>query len=50
MLVRFLPLETSLPVRMRRLEARRRAALTDGWDPDVSDRLCENDFFSILLK
>ena len=32
-------------MRTRRSEARRRAALTDGWDPDVSDYLFENEFF-----
>ena len=37
--------ETSPPTRAHRSEARRRAALTDGWDPDVSGCLFENEFF-----
>ena len=45
MLVWVPPLETLPLARMRRSEARRRATLTDEWDPDVSDRLLENEFF-----
>ena len=32
-------------MRTRQSEARRHAALTDQWDPDVSDRLFENEIF-----
>ena len=45
MLVRVPLPETSPPARTRQSEARRRAALTDEWDPNVSDRLFENEFF-----
>ena len=50
MLVQSIPPETSPPARMRRSEARRRTAITDEWDPAVSDGFSKNDLFFFYLQ